>query len=271
MIASPESRTCSSTGVRLAPATGELAFRVAKDRYTRRSGPLASLPNGHVGALPRTVKEVRGRFDTIGRTVYFGDSPECCFAETLQAFRKNRQALAADAQAAGQDVDEYVRDVTQDALDNGLDTPWAVSVDWQMERSLLPIRMPLEGWWVLIDHPDTLNTLNDALAADLRSVGVTLLTSSIATGENRAATTLIAQHVRDLVLDDGSQPLGISFPSKTGYGRCLAWWNRREDDGLLPADEGPSSDGRSDNVDTPGFRRVCSDWSLSVLPGRPSW
>ncbi|MBI9115652.1 RES domain-containing protein [Sanguibacter sp. YZGR15] len=253
------------------PATGELAYRVAKDRYTLRSGPLSSLVNRHVGRLPPDVNESRGRFDTLGRTVYFGDSPECCFAEVLQGFRMSREMQAADAQAAGQDVDQYLHDITADALSNDIDPPWAVSGDWQASRSLLHIRMPLEGWWVQIDHPDTLNALNDALAADLRTLGVGLLTSSIATSENRPATTLIAQHVRELTLEDGSLPLGISFRSKTEYGRCLAWWNRREDDDLLPADEGPSFDGRSDNVFTPAFQKICSDWGLPILQVRSAW
>ncbi|MBE7700055.1 RES domain-containing protein [Oerskovia sp. Sa1BUA8] len=268
MIEVPGARTCAKTGVRLVPADGALVYRVAQDKYTFRSGPLSSPVNKVVGSLPDGEIESRGRFDTVGRTVYFGDTPEVCFAETLQGFRLNRQALVADAQAAGQDVDEFIRDVTSDAVAGDRDTPWAVGGDWQRGRSLLYIRLPLEGWWVQIDHPATLNALHDALAAELAAAGVPLLTLSAATGENRAATTLLAQCVRDLVLDDGSLPLGISFPSKTAYGRCLAWWNRREDDDLMPSDTGPRMAGESDNVDTPAFRKVCEEWGLPILDGR---
>lgn len=271
MIEPPGAHTCTETGVRLVPAVGELMFRVVQDRYLSRSGPLSSPVNKHVGPLPAEMKESRGRFDTIGRTVYFGDTKECCFAEVLQEFRQDRQTLVADAKAAGQDVEEYIRDATQDALTNDVDPPWAVSGDWQRHRSLLYIRLPLEGWWVQIDHPDTLNTVSDALAAELRDSGVGLLTSSITTSENRAATTLIAQYIRDLVLDDGSLPLGISFPSKTEYGRCLAWWNRREDDDLMPSDTGPRNARDSDNVDTLAFRKVCADWGLPILKGRQDY
>lgn len=268
----PGAYTCTKTGLRLVPALGQLAYRVAQDGYTMRGGALSAPVNRDVGPLPPGAeKDSRGRFDTIGRTVYFGDSPEVCFAETLQGFRKIRQHQVADAHAAGQDVDEYLRDVAQDAIDSGIDPPWGVPGDWQVNRSLHYLRMPLVGWWVQMDHAHTLNTLDDALAPQLHALGIPLLTLSIATGENRAATTLIAQYIRDLVLDDGSLPLGISFPSKTGYGTCLAWWNRREDDGLMPAVDGPSSDGRSDNVYGPAFRKICEDWGLPIRPGRPRY
>jgi hypothetical protein len=82
--------------------------------------------NKVIGPLPDGEIENRGRFDTVGRTVYFGDTKEVCFAETLQDFRLNRQALVADAQSAGQDVDEFIRDVTNDAIAADRDTPWAV-------------------------------------------------------------------------------------------------------------------------------------------------
>jgi len=48
----------------------------------------------------------------------------------------------------------------------------------------------------------------------------------------RAATTYIAAHVRNLVLDDGSLPHGIVYPSKCGTDlKNYAVWLRRGDDG----------------------------------------
>ncbi|MEK8229302.1 hypothetical protein NKG05_30495 [Oerskovia sp. M15] len=81
---------------------------------------------------------------------------------------------------------------------------------------------------------------------------------------------MVAQYIRDQNLFDGSRPLGIEFPSKTGYGTCWAWWNRRADDGLTPDANDPKTV-LDLNVDVPAFRRVANDWELDVLPGRPRY
>ena len=74
--------------------------------------------------------------------------------------------------------------------------------------------------------------------------------------------------MRNVLLDNGSFPLGISFRSKTEYGRCWAFWDRRADDGLTPGDNDPASAG-STNIDTDAFRQVAADFRLPILPGRP--
>lgn len=75
-------RTCTKTGLRLAEATGETGFRVVQDRH----GALSVLPNKIVGSLPTTSTTMsspdrRGRYDTLGSTVYVADSPRCAYAE----------------------------------------------------------------------------------------------------------------------------------------------------------------------------------------------
>ncbi|PYF97325.1 hypothetical protein SAMN05216184_11534 [Georgenia satyanarayanai] len=139
-----------------------------------------------------------------------------------------------------------------------------------MSRCLHRVAMPAEGWWVQIDHKATLNRLGLDLAEPLRQAGVPLLTLSGTTGENRAVTTLLAQHVRGQSLFDGSLPLGIQFTSKTGYGTCWAWWDRRADDVLTPGENDPKT--LEDlNVDGDAFRAVTTDWQLEVLPGKPHY
>lgn len=139
-----------------------------------------------------------------------------------------------------------------------------------MSRCLHRVAMPAEGWWVQIDHKATLNRLGLDLAEPLRQAGVPLLTLSGTTGENRAVTTLLAQHVRGQSLFDGSLPLGIQFTSKTGYGTCWAWWDRRADDVLTPGENDPKT--LEDlNVDGDAFRAVTTDWQLEVLPGKPRY
>lgn len=81
--------------------------------------------------------------------------------------------------------------------------------------------------------------LNDSIGHDLYDDGTLpeSLTLSEVTGGGRRCTTLIASSLREQVLDDGSYPLGIRFPSKhgsagAGNGHCYAFWMRRRDVGL---------------------------------------
>lgn len=80
-------------------------------------------------------------------------------------------------------------------------------------------------------------------------------------------TTAVASYVRDVILDDGSRPLGIEFRSRTLEGRCYAWWDRRHDDGRAP---GPNDAHlvSSENVGVPELRHVADKLGIPVLPGR---
>ncbi|WP_251036621.1 hypothetical protein [Arthrobacter sp. ISL-28] len=53
-------------------------------------------------------------------------------------------------------------------------------------------------------------------------------------GENREATTAMAEWLREQVLDDGNYAAGIRAHSKYGGGICFAYWLRRQDDRLGP-------------------------------------
>lgn len=81
--------------------------------------------------------------------------------------------------------------------------------------------------------------LNDSIGHDLHDDGTLpeSLTLSEVTGGDRRSTTLLASYLRKQVLDDGSYPLGVRFPSKhgvagPGQGYCYAFWMRRRDVGL---------------------------------------
>jgi hypothetical protein len=269
-VSAARARVCPRTGLYLVPARGQTAWRVAKEQYVRSGGILAVRANGGVGPLPQEAPDRRGRFDTIGRTVYFAESAEAAFAEVLQEFRKARVALEADAAAADFSVEEYVETVRQHAVDNGRDVPWAVGARWQMDRCVHSVSMPEQGWWVRVDHRATLDRVGMDLAPHLKDLGVALLTLSNVMGESRAVTTLIAQHIRDQDLFDGSRPLGIEFTSKTGYGTCWAWWYRRADDGLAPGADDPKTVTNT-NVDVPAFRKVAAAWDIEVLQGKPQY
>lgn len=157
--------------------------------------------------------------------------------------------------------------VRADAEVNARERPWAVNVNWQMSRSLHRVTMPATGWWIQVDSKDTLNRLGLDLAEPLKNAGVDMLTLSGTTSEGRAVTTILAEHIRSQTLFDGSRPLGIEFSSKTGYGTCWAWWDRRSDDGLTPGQNDPKTI-EDYNVDGTAFRTVTTDWELEVLPGQ---
>lgn len=129
MSAAARSRVCPRTGLYLVPARGRDGWRVAQERYTRSGGILAVRVNEHVGPLPAELPDRRGRFDTIGRTVYFAERATTAFAEVLQDFRVARVAVQADADATGLSVEEYITAVGDQAAANGRERPWAVSVD----------------------------------------------------------------------------------------------------------------------------------------------
>src|SRR5690606_39739531 len=84
---------------------------VAQERYTRSGGILAVRVNEHVGPLPAELPDRRGRFDTIGRTVYFAERATTAFAEVLQDLRAARVTLQADADAIGMSVEEYITEI----------------------------------------------------------------------------------------------------------------------------------------------------------------
>jgi hypothetical protein len=269
VTATAEERSCADTGLHLVTARGETAFRVAKDRH----GALSVRPNSIVGPLPVGTDPAEGdrrsRFDTMGSTIYLADSRECAYAEVLVGFRKERAKIAKAAESIDWDVDEYIDQVLSDAKANGVDVPWGISADWQMARSVYDIRLPSEGWWVQIDHAETLAALEDLAP---KSVGMTerlqLLTSGAVESEDRDLTTLLAHVVRGQRLDDGSEPLGISYQSKTLKGRCWAYWDRRADEGLSRG----SNDLlqlTSENVGPdPEFVRVADFYKLPILGAR---
>lgn len=194
MTAASESRLCAKTGLRIIAAHGKTSIRVAKDRSR---GALTGWKNAKVGRLPAEladeIGDPRGRYDTLGSTIYLADSRRCAYAEVLIGFRRKRASIAKVADAIGWDVDEFMVQVEADARSNGVDVPWAISVDWQMDRSIYEIQLPREGWWVLIDDADTLpHSKNLAPGVEGMTEQLQLLTSGSVVSDNRALTTLLA-------------------------------------------------------------------------------
>lgn len=250
-------RQCAETGFGLIAARNETAWRVTKDRYVRTAGITNVLTNNRVGPLPPGTPDSRGRYDTLGSTVYFADTRKTALAEVLQALRSDVMTCVKDAAAIGMSVDEYREQLDADLRARGQSVPGELSVDWEMQRSLFEVAMPADGWWVVIDSPPTLNSLSTYLGGALGQ-----LTIAHVCGDDRSLTTQLAQIVRDSILDDGSESLGIIYPSKTGYGRCWAWWDRRGDLNLSPSHNDPTLIG-SLNVAVDELNEICADWELT--------
>lgn len=252
-------RVCDKTGFALVQAAGESGWRVTKDRHVVTDGVTGARINNVVGPLQPDAEDSRCRYDTMGRTVYFGESEKVSLAESLQALRSDLMSMVKDARAIGEDVTAYRDRITADFHQLGLPGPGEIPVQWQMSYSIYKVVLPRRGWWVRIDSSDTLNALSLALRGDAGQ-----LTLGHVCGEDRGLTTKLAQTIRDSILDDGELPLGIAFPSKTGYGRCWAWWNRRADDDSPAGSNDPKPQG-STNVNIPALTELAAEWKLKFV------
>lgn len=225
-------RICTTTG--LALIEGPLkAYRVAKESY----GPLNPQERG----LLSEDRDHWYRFDTPGRTVYAAADAQSAFIEALSWARmtqRHRTYLSKTAKFMGLPLSEMRRIVEEEWSANSSMVPGWLPANWREGRLLYTLEFGA-GVWIDLAHTATLKVLDDSLGGALHNDGVLpeSLTLSEVTGGNRRTTTLLASHLREQVLDDGSYPLGIRFPSKhgtagTGHGYCYAFWMHRRDAGL---------------------------------------
>ena len=221
---------CSRTGLATV-SEAVSAFRVAKESY----GPFKPLERND-GEDPTGWY----RFDTPGRTIYAAEDRETAFLEALSWARTTvgfTDSLQKTADYFGVSVDEIRSDVEEEWVRLWGMVPGWIPVTWRDDRKVYTIEFE-PGRWVDVAHGDTISTLASSLQEELVKLGLTeTLTLSEITGGNREITTLISTWIREQVLDDGSYPLGIRFPSKhgatgQGNGHCWAFWLRRTDVGL---------------------------------------
>lgn len=193
-------------------------FRVAIDRY------------GALSAAERTDSGDRtdwGRFDSPGLTIYTAQERETAYAEVLAQFKRQLGAvdpLEADAAALGITRDEFLEEVAEQWADRSFMGVGAVPASWRYERGMYEVFAQPGGWWIDIDHPDTIAQLEDSIEGLLIEEGVKTLTTSVLTGDNRRITTAIGALLQRCELDDGSQARGLQFRSKFGGAWCRAIW-----------------------------------------------
>ena len=223
------SGVCARTG--LAYVTGPVTgFRIAKTSY----GPLNPL------SRPAGVAERSSwsRFDTTGSTIYLAADAATAYAETLamaRMSRKYRSAITFAAEFYGISWDAALEMVRDEWTAHSNMIPGWLPRSWRESRLLYVLQVDEPVRWIDLTAADTIAALNRELGDELERVrGVQEVTLGTVTGADREATTMIAEWIREQVLDDGSYPAGVQFHSKYGSGLCWAYWMRRRDDQLGP-------------------------------------
>lgn len=220
---------CASTGLAYVsgPVTG---YRIAKSSY----GPMNPLPRS-TGTADRSAWS---RFDTPGSTVYLAGDRRTAYAETLAMARVGkdfRDAVAFVADQFGITVDTARSMVQEDWTRNGNMVPGWLPANWRDGRLMYTLEIIRPTRWIDLTAAESIAALNRKLGQQLdEAFGMGTITLGTLTGENRNATTTIAEWLREQVLDDGNYAAGVRAHSKYGGGLCWAYWLRRQDDRLGP-------------------------------------
>lgn len=224
-------RTCTSTGLRLIPCTGDTGYRIAKNTY-----PAISAPPRHDVFPHESERSSWGRYDTVdASTLYTAQLRTGALAEVLAGFKVplgTTSALEADAISLGLTLEEFLADVAADWEERSFMQTGTLPRSWRDDRAALTIEHPSTGWLIDVEHPDSISALEPSLTTHLLVGGYETLTTAVLRGGDRALTTAIADIVHDALLDDGTRATGIHFGSKHGESWCRAIWLDRARDEL---------------------------------------
>lgn len=220
------SRVCTSTGLAIVDEELE-GFRIAKSSY----GPTSPIQRPPLP--PRSLQRNKwSRFDTAGSTIYLADTKRTAFLETLAPIRigpEFRSAVAFAAKTFGIPLADARAMVEADWVSNGNMVPGWLPASWRDGRLMYNLRVPAPVQCVDLTDDISIAALNREIGERLEALREPGITLGTFTGNNRRATTVIAEWIRDQVLDDGSFADGIKFHSKYGTGTCWAYWLRRRD------------------------------------------
>lgn len=200
-------RVCDRTGVALVsyPAMG--TWRVFKEVY----GPLKG--------RPRTSDDPDewSRFDLPGQaTLYSATERKGAYAESLADFRPRIEVLAKMAQDIFDDVGSGQNPIVDEWCSRGHMFPGNIPAVWHVERRIAQIHVPVPGWYVDVEHPESLNALRPRMAGLLHKQKMTDFDVAAIRSENRVVTCAVAELLLNELLDDGSYPLGIRYNSRLG-------------------------------------------------------
>lgn len=214
---SREPHTCTKTGFRLLPATGDESYRVGKSAYD----PLTAVTRS-----PDQHRDEWSRYDVVQRqTVYVAETRECAYAEVLASFKRPAGAadpLVKDAEVLGMTLEDYLEEISSEWAERDFMGLGSVPAGWRHDRGMYVITLPDEGWWIDIEHPDSIAALEHHAGATMRMHDIPSLTTAHLRGDNRSLTTTLGAYALSEPLDDGTRPRGIHFGSKHGAYWCKA-------------------------------------------------
>lgn len=216
-------RTCSKTGLGLVSGTVSGA-RIANPAY----GPLDP---------PERIDRDRSgwsRWDTMGRTLYIAEDKETAFRECLAWARmtgEHQAHIDKLAELFGESSEQVMRDIDEDWKRLGHMQPGHLPASWRDGHLLYRIQVPeTAGWWIDAHAPETLDALSLAVGSELAPfTGQHDVDKGVMFTHDREVTTRLAERMREQILDDGTEPLGIRFVSRVASGTCWALWMRRAD------------------------------------------
>ena len=177
-----DGQTDTKTRLHLVPATGRTCFRVAVSSrgalnvYPRRETPDGRVvynSNGPDEIVPMWEQPAWSRWDTPGRTLYAGETKKAAYAEVLQANRRkpDDSHLLPLATAMGLSLADYIQNFENEASVNGQMPIGQLAASWRHSRLMYKVTLPTAGWWVDIEHGDTLNELWDSCGRVLTAAG----------------------------------------------------------------------------------------------------
>lgn len=249
-------RVCTSTGLALVsgPVHG---FRIATVTYG------ALNPQQRHDGQPR---DDWSRWDTPGRTLYIAETLETAFRECLAWARmkpSHQKKLGKLAALWGITAEEVMREVQADFDRLGHMQPGHLPFAWRDGHLIHEITVPQSAgrWWVDMEDQSTLDALSLGPAESIRPfTGQEEIDRAAAYSNDRNVTTRLAQWMRGVSLDDGSEPAGVKFRSRVGNGHCWAYWMRRTDLGLT--DAATATAGREISATEPAMIAVTDPWEI---------
>lgn len=211
-------RTCNVSGLRLIPARGIVGYRIARTVYPA----LSAAQRNHADD-----REDWGRYDVPGETLYLAGSREAAFGEVLAPFKRRNGAgdpLAKDAAALGMTLEEFVEEVARDWSDRDFMGLGAVPAGWRYDREIRSFELSGPRWLIDVEHADSIAVIERRMEQELADAKIGHLTTSHLRADEREVTTSIAERLQAVVLEDGSQAMGIHFGTKHGGDWCAAIW-----------------------------------------------
>lgn len=205
-------KLCPKTGLQLVSCSSQRVWRVARTSYGAFNPQLRD-----IGDVSR---QQWGRWDPPGyRTIYAADLAVAAFMETLAWSRPSGNGQSEKYFTDAEPGETLHAVIATEWASRGTMGLWNVPASWRDGRNLYELVLPETGWFVDVTDANSLKQLTAAMSRSKQ------LTVHDLTGEDRDLTTKIGKWIHDSRLFDGSQAVGIMYPSKFGVNHlCYSAW-----------------------------------------------